>query len=154
MAVYQLLGRSTYGPQVAMGRNVSPLWQFFLSPPAQNSVLIYKNGDVTEKSTFSNKEINDTSVFLFIPGGTDFRCTDTSFAYETLTAMGYTWRLVVDQDTYGADYADNYNREWEQANLRLIEERTAAQIDWSVEYARQQRIIELQAELAALLSEG
>lgn len=126
MAVYQLLGRGTYGPSVVTGPGVSPLWQFFLSPPSQNSVLIYKDGSVYERAVFENREIQDDAVFIFILGGTDFRCTDTSFAYESLDAAGYTWRLVVDQDTYGANYADNYNREWEQENTRYIEERTHA----------------------------
>lgn len=154
MATYQLLGRGTYGPTAAVGPGVSPLWSFIKGPPAQNSVIIYKDGSVAERQTFENDEIQDDDVFIFILGGTDFRCTDDSFAYESLDAAGYTWRLVVDQDTYGAEYADAYNREWEQENTRLVEERKQAQIDFQNEYYRLQRIAALQAELAALLSEG
>ena len=154
MAVYQLLGRGTYGPRVQTGPGISPLWQFFLSPPAQNSVIIYNNGAVVERATFDNSEILDDDVFLFILGGTDFRCTDDSLAYQYLTDAGYTWRLVADQDTYGAEYADVYNREWEQANTRLVEDRKEAYAAANAEYYRQQRIAALQAELAALMNEG
>lgn len=153
MAVYQLEGRGTYGPKVETGPGISPLWQFILMPPAQNSILIYNNGTVVERATFGNDEIQDSDVFLFILGGTDFRCTDDSLAYEYLTAAGYTWRLVVDQDTYGAEYADAYNREWEQANTRIVEERQEAYAATNAEYYRQQRIAALQAELNALMNE-
>lgn len=154
MAVYQLLGRGTYGPRVETGAGVSPLWQFFLSPPAQNSVIVYADGTVVEQATFTNDETKDPNVLVFILGGTDFRCTDDSLAYQYLTDAGYTWRLVVDQDTYGAEYADVYNREWEQENTRLVEERQAAYAAANAEYYRQQRIAALQAELAALMNEG
>ena len=58
----QLLGRGTYGPDVVYGPEVSPLWQFFLAPPAQNSVLIYTDGSVVERATFEN---NVTSYSIF-----------------------------------------------------------------------------------------
>lgn len=154
MAVYQLEGRGTYGPRVQTGPGVSPLWQFFLMPPAQNSILIYNNGDVVEQATFENDDIKSPDVFLHILGGTDFRCTDTSLAYQYLSDAGYTWRLVVDQDTYGADYADAYNREWEQANTRIVEERTENAAAEQAEYYRLQRIAALQAEIAALEAQG
>lgn len=150
----QLLGRGTYGPRTPIGAGVSPLWQFFLGPPAQNSVIIYNDGTVVERETFDNSEIKDPSVFLFILGGTDFRCTTDSLAYQYLTAAGYTWREVVDQDSYGAEYADVYNREWEQANTRIVESRTENYAAVNTEYYRQQRIAALQAELDSLTSEG
>lgn len=108
MAIVQLLGRGTYGPQVAYGPGISPLWLYFLSPPAQNSVLIYNNGSVVERSTFENKDIQDEDVHTFILGGTDYRTTVGSFEYEALTAAGYTWREVAAPDTYTSDYADAY----------------------------------------------
>lgn len=153
MAVYQLLGRGTYAHQIPYGQGVSPLWSFFQPPPAQNSILVYADGTVVERQTFDNDEIKDDQVFLYILGGTDFRCSDDSLAYTYLSDAGYTWRLVVDQDTYGAEYADAYNREWEQENTRIVEERQAAYAAANAEYYRQQRIAALQAELAALLSE-
>ena len=123
MAVMQLLGRGTYGPRVPLGQGVSPLWQFKKKPPAQNSIIIYNDGTVKEQATFVNKEIQADNVFLFIYGGTDFRCTTESFAYEALTNAGYTWREVFDQDTFTDEYTSQYYREWEQANTRLVEDR-------------------------------
>lgn len=154
MAVYQLMGRGTYGPNVATGPGVSPLWQFFLSPQAQNSILVYADGTVVEQATFNIDDIANDQVFLYILGGTDFRCSDDSLAYQYLSDAGYTWRLVVDQDTYGAEYADVYNREWEQANKSIVEARQAAYAAANAEYYRQQRIAALQAELAALMNEN
>lgn len=154
MAVYQLLGRGTYGPRVQTGPGISPLWQFFLSPPAQNSILIYQDGTVVEQQTFENEDIKSPDVFLYILGGTDFRATDDSFAYQALTDAGYTWRLVPDQNTYSAEYIDNYNREWEQANTRIVEDRKEAADTAAAAYARAQRIAALQAEIAALEAQG
>lgn len=123
MAVVQLLGRGTYGPRVPLGPGVSPLWQFKKKPPSQNSILIYDDGSVVEQATFVNRDIQANNVFLFIYGGTDFRCTTDSFAYEALTAAGYTWREVLPQDTFTEDYTDRYQREWEQVSTRLVEDR-------------------------------
>ena len=108
MAMVQLLGRGTYGPQVAYGPGISPLWLYFLSPPAQNSVLIYNDGSVVERSTFENRDIQDVDVHTFILGGTDYRTTVGSFEYDALTAAGYTWREVAAPDTYTSNYADSY----------------------------------------------
>lgn len=108
MAIVQLLGRGTYGPQVAYGPGISPLWLYFLSPPAQNSVLIYNDGSVVERSTFENRDIQDVDVHTFILGGTDYRTTVGSFEYDALTAAGYTWREVAAPDTYTSNYADSY----------------------------------------------
>jgi hypothetical protein len=105
----QLLGRGTYGPSVQVGPDVSPLWQFFLSPPAQNSILIYNNGDVVEQSTFENDTIQDDNVHTYILGGTDFRTDVGSFDYDALTAAGYTWRTVYSGNVYPEDYDSPYN---------------------------------------------
>ena len=106
--IVQLLGRGTYGPQVAYGPGISPLWLYFLSPPAQNSVLIYNDGSVVERSTFDNRDIQDVDVHTFILGGTDYRTTVGSFEYDALTAAGYTWREVAELDTYTSTYQDVY----------------------------------------------
>lgn len=105
----QLLGRGTYGPRVQTGPGISPLWQFILMPPAQNSILIYNNGDVVERQTFENDVIQDPDVHTFILGGTDFRTDEGSFDYEALTAAGYTWRNVYSGDVYAEDYDSQYN---------------------------------------------
>lgn len=105
----QLLGRGTYGPRTAVGPGVSPLWQFFLSPPAQNSILIYNDGTVVEQETFENSDIKDSDVHTYILGGTDFRTDEGSFEYEALSAAGYTWRNVYTNDVYDESYDSPYN---------------------------------------------
>jgi hypothetical protein len=105
----QLLGRGTYGPSVSLGRNVSPLWQFFLAPPAQNSVIVYDDGSVVEQETFENSDIKDESVYLYIHGGTDFRTDVGTFEYEALSNAGYTWRNVYTDNVYAEDYDTNFN---------------------------------------------
>jgi hypothetical protein len=108
MATVQLLGRGTYGPHVAWGMDVSPLWLYKKMPPAQNSVLIYKNGDVVERPTPEIKDIKDDSVHEFILGGTRYRTQVGSFSYEALTAAGYTWQIITEPDAYSEDYEDSY----------------------------------------------
>jgi len=105
----QLLGRGTYGPRVEFGPGVSPLWQFRLMPPAQNSILIYQDGSVLEGQTFVLKDIKDPNVHTFIPGGTDFRTDVGSFDYDSLTAAGYTWRTVYTNNVYDEHYDTPYN---------------------------------------------
>lgn len=105
----QLLGRGTYGPRVSLGPGISPLWQFILMPPAQNSILIYNDGAVVEQSTFENDVIQDPDVYMFILGGTDFRCDEGSFEYEALTAAGYEWRNVYTNDVYPETYDTQFN---------------------------------------------
>jgi hypothetical protein len=90
----QLLGRGTYGPRVDFSPGVSPLWQFFLMPPAQNSVIIYDDGTVIERQTFEDEDIKDPLVHTYILGGTDYRTTQGSFTYNALIAAGYTFRDV------------------------------------------------------------
>lgn len=105
----QLLGRGTYGPQMVQGYGISPLWSFFLPPPAQNSILIYLDGTVVERATFENDDIQDPTVHTFILGGTDFRTEVGSFDYDALTAAGYTWRNVYTENVYPEDYDSPYN---------------------------------------------
>jgi hypothetical protein len=105
MATVQLLGRGTYGPEVSMDH---PLWSFFKSPPAQNSVVVYTDGHVTEAAIFSVDDINADVVNTYIQGGTDFRTEVGSFLYDSLTAAGYTWRNVTARDAYSDNYEDVY----------------------------------------------
>lgn len=108
MATVQLLGRGTYGPDVPFGRGTSPLWSYFLGPPAQNSVIIYDDGSVVEGPGFENDQIQADNVYLFILGGTRFRCETGSFEYNALTDAGYTWQTITEYDTYSEDYDDQY----------------------------------------------
>lgn len=108
MATVQLLGRGTYGPDVPMGRGISRLWMYFLNPPAQNSIIIYDDGSVVEGPGFENDQIQADNVYLFILGGTRFRCETGSFEYTALTNAGYTWQTITGFDEYGANYDDQY----------------------------------------------
>jgi hypothetical protein len=81
---------------------------YFLSPPAQNSVLIYDDGSVVEGPGFQNSDIQADNVYMFILGGTRFRCETGSFEYDALTAAGYTWQTITGFDEYGEDYDDQY----------------------------------------------
>lgn len=105
----QLLGRGTRGPLVPVGPGISPLWQYFLSPSSQNSILIYNDGTVVERQTFENDDIKDPDVHTFIYGGTDFRTDVGTFEYQALTAAGYTWRNVYTGDVYAEEYDTDYN---------------------------------------------
>ena len=105
----QLLGRSTYGPRTIQGPGISPLWSFFLPPAAQNSVIIYTDGHVTERATFENGDIQNANVHTFILGGTDYRTDVGSFEYESLTAAGYTWRNVYTDNVYPETYDTEFN---------------------------------------------
>lgn len=105
----QLLGRGTYGPRVQTGAGISPLWQFFLAPPAQNSILIYNDGTVLEQQTFVLSDIKDPDVHTYILGGTDFRTDVGSFDYDALTAAGYEWRTVYTDNVYDEHYDSPYN---------------------------------------------
>ena len=97
------------GGDIVTGPDVSPLWQFFLSPPAQNSIIIYDDGSVVERQTFENDDIQAANVHTYILGGTDFRTDEGSFDYDALTAAGYTWRDVYSDDVYAATYDNPYN---------------------------------------------
>lgn len=105
----QLLGRGTYGPRTQTGPGISPLWSFILMPPAQNSVIIYDDGSVVERATFSLEDIEDPTVHTFILGGTDYRTDEGTFEYDALTAAGYTWRDVYSADVYDETYDSPYN---------------------------------------------
>lgn len=105
----QLLGRATSSPRVATGYGVSPLWQFFLGPPSQHSIIVYNDGSVVERETFENDDIKDPDVHTFIYGGTDFRTDVGSFEYNALTAAGYTWRNVYTGNVYDEHYDSPYN---------------------------------------------
>lgn len=108
MATVQLLGRGTYGPDVPTGPGVSRLWMYFLAPPAQNSIIIYDDGEVVEGPGFENDQIQADNVYMFILGGTRFRCETGSFEYTALTNAGYTWQTITGYDEYGEDYDDQY----------------------------------------------
>jgi hypothetical protein len=153
MATVQLLGRGTYGPNIPMGPGVSPLWQYKKSVPAQNTVVIYKDGTVEEMQSISLLTLLD-DVKLWIYGGTDYRTTVGSWEYNVLTAAGYTWREVPAQDQYTAEYQDNYNEAWGKAlydeNAAAIAAAQKALADARAAHEKAALIATLEATLAAL----
>lgn len=99
----QLLGRGTYGPlQPGPVRGPMHLWDHVAMPPAQNSLIVYKDGTVLEGQQFDTSQINDPDVHEFILGGTDFRCEEGTFTHDALIAAGYTCGWGVDIDVYPA----------------------------------------------------
>lgn len=105
----QLLGRTTTPPRTVSGRGISPLWDFFLPPSSQHSILIYNDGSVVEGEAFENDEIKDPDVHTYIYGGTDYRTDVGTFEYNALTAAGYTWRNVYTSDVYAETYDTQYD---------------------------------------------
>jgi hypothetical protein len=130
------------------------LWQHFTGPPAQNSVAIYNDGSVVEKSTFDTSELRpEKGVRTFILGGADFRCLDTSQDYADLLAAGYTFTALPDANTYEGTYRDSYTYEWTpetQAHQAALHDKQVAAEAAARESARLARIATLEAELAAL----
>lgn len=101
-------GVGIYGPEVIYGPGVSPLWTYFKSAPAQNSLLIKTDGTVTEQAFFANEDVLSDTTHTFILGGTRFTCEVGSFEYNALQAAGYTLTTIPDADTYSDDYQDVY----------------------------------------------
>ena len=108
MARAVLGGVGTYGPSVAYGPGISPLWSYMRMPPAQNSVLIYNDGSVVEGAHFENSDIVDPDVHTWIYGGTRFTTEVGSFEYNALLAAGYTFDVIPEPDSYTDDYQDVY----------------------------------------------
>ena len=108
MTTVQLEGVGLIPPEVPYGPGVSRLWLYFQGPPAQNSIIIYNNGSVVERTTFENDVIQGPDVNTFILGGTRYRTTVGSFQYEALTDAGYSWLEIPEIDTYTEVYTDVY----------------------------------------------
>lgn len=101
-------GQGTYGPLVAYGPGISPLWSYMRMPPAWNSIIIYNDGTVKEQAHFDNSDVTASNVHTFILGGTRFQCDVGSFEYNALVAAGYSVAEVPEADTYTDDYQDVY----------------------------------------------
>ena len=137
-----------------MGPDVSPLWQYIKMPAAQNTIVIYEDGSVVEKAKWDTSELRpENHVHTFILGGTDFRCEDTSFAYQSLLAAGYEFKTMPGADTHEDMYRDSFTYEWgaeEIAHQQMLAEREAERQAAQAEADRLARIATLEAELAAL----
>lgn len=144
----QLLGRGTYGPErLPRVRGPRHLWNHVSMPPAQNSLIIYKDGTVLEGNNFAPWQYDpviDSNVHRFIYGGTNVRCGDLDqFSHDTLIANGYTCGVPHTMDVYvpSDKYTDQYP---------LVAGTTSGDAVTAGLAARAARIAELEAELAAL----
>lgn len=91
----RLEGRRLVGvPTPINGSAASRLFRHVGEVPRQRSIIVYRNGDVTEKLEFTTSEINDQEVYAYIPGGSDFRQSDDTWLNEALEAQGYTFEPV------------------------------------------------------------
>jgi hypothetical protein len=108
MATVQLLGRETYPNRRPYGYGISPLWQRVPVPPYQESIIIYDDDTVVRGIAFTQDQIAADDVYMFILGGSRFRCETGSKEYLALTSAGFTWQTIPNYDSYPAEYTDNY----------------------------------------------
>jgi hypothetical protein len=114
-------------------------------PPAQNTVIVYKDGTVVEGHLFGPDVYTDENVHRIFVGGYKHVCdpNDDPLSFAALAAAGYTC-FVPTQDIYmpNNQYTDQYP---------VKDTPTAAQVRAAaIEAARLARIATLEAELAAL----
>ena len=142
----QLLGRGTYGPErLPRMKGPNHLWNHVSMPPAQNSVIVYKDGTVEEGAYFPPWKQAGENVHLFIYGGANIHCDELDdFARDALIAAGYTCGVGVTMDVYMERYTDEYPT----APFTTGDDPVAARARF-----RAARIAQLEAELAALRSE-
>ena len=101
----QLLGRGTHGPErVPLTRGPRHLWNHVPSPPAGNSLIIYKDGTVLEGSEFEGWQVDpivSPNVHRYIPGATRVPCEELDdFSRDALIAAGYECGQPQDVDVY------------------------------------------------------
>lgn len=90
-----LTGRRLVGVATPINDSAaSRLFRYTGEIPMQRSIIVYTNGDVTEKLEFTQTEINDPNVHTYIQGGTDFRRSDDEWLNAALEAQGYTFEPV------------------------------------------------------------
>ncbi len=91
------------------------LWNHVSMPPAQNSLIIYTDGEVIEGNNFAAWEINREDVHRFISGGTSVRQGDLDeFSDASLLATGkYHYGFPHEVDYYTPEYPadDTYPQE-------------------------------------------
>jgi hypothetical protein len=142
-----LTGQGTYGPLHVPGlRGPAHFWERHHSmPPAQNTLVVWKDGRVEEGNNFGPQVFTSPDVHRIFVGGYDHRCdpADDPFSFAALAKAGYSC-FIPTQDIYMPNdtYTDQYP---------IKDTPTAAQIRAAqIEAARLARIAELERELAAL----
>ena len=142
-----LSGQGTYGPLHVPGlRGPAHFWERHHSmPPAQNTVIVYKDGSVIEGHLFGPEVFDDPEVHRIFVGGYKHVCdpADDPLSWNALAAAGYSCFLPT-QDIYMT--TDKYTDQYPIADTAAFEAARRAEL----EAARLARIAELEAELAAL----
>ena len=108
MTTVQLLGRTLYDNPRPYGPGISPLWQRHSMPPYQESIIIYNDSTIARGTGFTQEQITASNVYMFILGGTRFRCEVGSIEYNALDAAGFDWEVIPEYDSYPTVYTDNY----------------------------------------------
>jgi hypothetical protein len=80
-------------------------------PPAQNTLVVWKDGRVEEGNNFGPQVFTHPDVHRIFVGGYDHRCDRASdpFSFDSLAAAGYecgtpTLDLYADDDRYTTEY--------------------------------------------------
>lgn len=107
----KLFGRGlTENPRQSRRKGPMHLWDHVAPPPVQNSVVVWKDGTVTEGTDFGSDVFGSPNVHYVVQGGHDYRCPDLdAFTLQALMSAGYSCcddrlDLYVETDAYTADY--------------------------------------------------
>jgi hypothetical protein len=82
------------------------LWNHVKQPPVQNTLVVWKDGTVSEGIEFGTDVFGSPDVHYILLGGHDYRCDDLdAFTQDSLLAAGYTCGdppidLYAENDTY------------------------------------------------------
>jgi hypothetical protein len=115
-------------------------------PPAQNTIVVWKDGRVEEGNNFGPEVFTHPDVHRIFVGGYKHVLDETSdpLSYAALIDAGY-WFGIPTQDIYIApvdEYTDQYTIKDTEADVQARAE--------AIEAARQARIAALHTELSAL----
>lgn len=105
----RLTGQGNYGP-LRLPRVFGPmhLWNHVAAPPAQNTLVVMKDGSVVEGNFLSYEDMYGPLVHRVFVGGYDHRCDpDDQFSFDALTAAGYPCKFVTEDIYDGPD--DHYS---------------------------------------------
>lgn len=109
-----LTGQGTYGP-LRGGPFKGPmhLWDHVAGPPAQNTVIVYKDGTVLEGNNFDITTTSAPEVHRIFQGGYQHRCDqeDDPLSWQALKDAGYVcWLPELDLYDENDQYTDVYPR--------------------------------------------
>ena len=142
-----LTGQGTYGPLHVPGlRGPMHFWERHHSmPPAQNTIVVYKDGTVVEGRLFGPDVYTDENVHRIFVGGYKHVCNaeEDPLSWSALAEAGYVCTIPT-QDVYMP--SDEYTDEYPITDTTTAAERRKAAVDAS----RRARIADLESELSTL----